>query len=285
MDGKDYWHAIVEDITERKQHEQDLRESERKHRTVLEANPDPVVFYDNEGRVIYFNPAFSRVFGWTLSERVGKKMDLFVPDDTWPETRMMIQKVVAGEGFTGLETKRFNKQGEIIPVGISGAVYQDHHGNMVGSVITLRDIRDQKRLEVQFHRSQKMESVGTLAGGIAHDFNNLLMGIQGRTSLMLENLGYRVMIARSGQEAIDLYRENHNSIHIVILDMIMPVIGGGETYEKLKEIDEDVKALLSSGYSMDDHAVEILDRGCNGFMQKPFNMKKLSQKIREILES
>ena len=98
---------------------------------------------------------------------------------------MMIQKVVAKEGFTGLETKRFNKQGETIPVGISGAVYQDHHGNMVGSVITLRDIRDQKRLEVQFHRSQKMESVGTLAGGIAHDFNNLLMGIQGRTSLML----------------------------------------------------------------------------------------------------
>ena len=97
------YEGFMTDITERKQYELDLRESERKHRTVLEANPDPVVFYDNEGRVVYFNPAFSKVFGWNLAERVGKKMDLFVPDDTWSETRMMIQKVVAGEGFTGLK--------------------------------------------------------------------------------------------------------------------------------------------------------------------------------------
>jgi two-component system, cell cycle sensor histidine kinase and response regulator CckA len=521
MDGKACWQATVEDITGKKKHEQDLRESERKYRTVLEANPDPVVFYDNEGRVIYFNPAFSKVFGWSLAERAGKKMDLFVPDDTWPETRVMIQKIMAGEKFTGFETKRSNNQGEIIPVSISGAVYQDHHGNRVGSVITIRDIRDQKRLEAQFHRSQKMESVGTLAGGIAHDFNNLLMGIQGRASLammglepsrparehlrgieeyvrsaaeltrqllsfarggryeakptnlneivrqsvkmfgrtkkeiniypkyqqdiwivegdpgqidqillnlyvnashampgggdlhlqtenvylsesqtkphgmgagkyvkisvvdtgvgideaildrifdpffttkemgrgtglglasvygivknhrgiinvfskkgegtnfnvflpvsekkirkerrhmegiirgagtvllvddeemvievgtlMLENLGYRVMISGNGLEAIDLYRENHAHIHLVILDMIMPIIGGGETYEKLKEINPDVKVLLSSGYSLDDHVTEVLDRGCNGFIQKPFTMKGLSQKIREIL--
>jgi len=70
----------------------------------------------------------------------------------------------------------------------------------------------------------------------------------------------------------------------VILDMIMPVTGGGETYDRLKEANPDTKVLLSSGYSINGEASEILDRGCNGFIQKPFNVKKLSQKIREILD-
>jgi two-component system cell cycle sensor histidine kinase/response regulator CckA len=65
--------------------------------------------------------------------------------------------------------------------------------------------------------------------------------------------------------------------------MIMPDIGGGETYDQLKEINPKVKVLLSSGYSIDGQATEILERGCNGFIQKPFSMKELSQSIRKIL--
>ena len=71
---------------------------------------------------------------------------------------------------------------------------------------------------------------------------------------------------------------------LVILDMIMPDMGGGETYDKLKEINPDIKVLLSSGYSINGQANEILNRGCNGFIQKPFNMVDLSQKIRKILD-
>jgi len=70
----------------------------------------------------------------------------------------------------------------------------------------------------------------------------------------------------------------------VILDMIMPVMGGGETYDRLKETNPDIKVLLSSGYSINGEASEILDRGCNGFIQKPFNVKELSRRIREILD-
>ena len=65
--------------------------------------------------------------------------------------------------------------------------------------------------------------------------------------------------------------------------MIMPDIGGGETYDAIKKIDSGVKVLLSSGYSLSGQASEILDRGCNGFIQKPFNMRTLSQKIRKVL--
>ena len=71
---------------------------------------------------------------------------------------------------------------------------------------------------------------------------------------------------------------------MVILDMIMPEMGGGETYDKLKEINTGIKVLLSSGYSVDGQATEILERGCNGFIQKPFYMTDLSKKIREILD-
>ena len=64
----------------------------------------------------------------------------------------------------------------------------------------------------------------------------------------------------------------------------MPGMGGGATYDKLKEINPDIKVLLSSGYSINGQATEILETGCNGFIQKPFDMIQLSQKIREILE-
>jgi CheY-like chemotaxis protein len=64
----------------------------------------------------------------------------------------------------------------------------------------------------------------------------------------------------------------------------MPDMGGGETYDRLREIDPDIKVLLSSGYSIDGQAQTILSRGCNGFIQKPFNLKDLSQKMREILD-
>ena len=100
---------------------------------------------------------------------------------------------------------------------------------------------------------------------------------------LLNKLGYTVLEAMNGYEAIDVYKANKDKIDLVILDMIMPYMGGGETYDTLKKIDSEVKVLLSSGYSLSGQASEILDRGCNGFIQKPFNMRTLSQKIREVL--
>jgi two-component system cell cycle sensor histidine kinase/response regulator CckA len=185
LNGKNLLYSIVHDITERKRAIEALRDSEEKYRTVLEANPDPVVVYDIEGKVVYFNPAFTRIFGWSLGERLGRRMDLFVPEENWSETKMMRNRVLAGESFSGIESRRYTKEGQIIPVSISGAVLRDMDGNPVGSVINLRDISEQKNLESQLQHAQKMEAVGTLAGGIAHDFNNLLQAIQGYTELLL----------------------------------------------------------------------------------------------------
>jgi len=102
---------------------------------------------------------------------------------------------------------------------------------------------------------------------------------------ILKTLGYKALIARGGKEAIEIYKKNKDKIDIVILDMIMPGVGGGEAYDRMKEINPNIKVLLSSGYSINGQATEILERGCDGFIQKPFNMKRLSQRIREILDS
>jgi len=100
---------------------------------------------------------------------------------------------------------------------------------------------------------------------------------------MLEKLGYRTLIARSGLEALDLYEKRKTEIDLVILDMIMPGVGGGETYDRMKELDDSVKVLLSSGYSINGQAQEILNRGCRGFIQKPFSLNDLSFKIKDVL--
>lgn len=100
--------------------------------------------------------------------------------------------------------------------------------------------------------------------------------------MMLEKLGYRVLTAGSGRDAVDLYRKEREEIDLIVLDMIMPGMGGGETYDQLKAIDPDVAVLLSSGYSIDGQAKEILDRGCSGFIQKPFAMDELSRKVKGV---
>jgi len=101
---------------------------------------------------------------------------------------------------------------------------------------------------------------------------------------LLKALGYTVLEAKGGREAVEIYRENKDKIDMVLLDMIMPDMGGGEAYDRMKEINPDIKVLLSSGYSIDGQATEIIDRGCDRFIQKPFDMKQLSRSIRETLD-
>jgi two-component system, cell cycle sensor histidine kinase and response regulator CckA len=101
---------------------------------------------------------------------------------------------------------------------------------------------------------------------------------------LLKRLGYEVITAASGQEALRIYQEAKEKIDLVILDMIMPVMSGGETFDRLREINPRVRVLLSSGYSINGQAKTILDRGCLGFLKKPFNLTELSQRLRQVLD-
>ena len=125
--------------------------------------------------------------------------------------------------------------------------------------------------------TQPVNGTGTI---LLVDDEEMVLGVGVK---MLENLGYTVFEAKGGREAVEVYNENKDEVDMVILDMIMPDMGGGEVYDRIKEINSNVKVLLSSGYSLDGQASEILRRGCDAFIQKPFTVKELSGRISEIL--
>lgn len=513
--------VIVRNITERKMAEKTLRESEERYRKVLESSPDPIIVYDMEGMAAFVNPAFQRVFGWTSDEVLGKPIK-YVPGSNREDVPFIIERVKGGGDFQNLETRLLSKDGRDIDISMSAAVWRNQEGSPVGSVVTLRDVTNQKDLEAKLQQAQKMEAIGTLAGGLAHDFNNLLMGIMGNTSLMiidsasdhpdyeriesieeyvrsgaeltkrllgfaqggkyevkpinlndllrksvqmfgrtkkeiqihlnveeklwtvdvdrgqieqvllnifvnawkampgggdlsittenvfldekftgpyrlspgryvkvsvkdtgigikeadrlrifdpffttkemgkgtglglasaygiiknhggmiqvdsevgkwtifsfhlpavdkeiqkkkeipegilmgtesillvddeelilnvggqmLSRMGYHVHSASGGKEATEIYLREKERIDMVILDMIMPGMDGGAVFDMIKVINPAARVLLSSGYSLEGRAQEIMERGCDGFIQKPFNLRELSHKIREVLD-
>ncbi len=100
---------------------------------------------------------------------------------------------------------------------------------------------------------------------------------------MLSRLGYSVIQAESGTEAIGIFQKDSETIDIVILDIVMPDLDGGETVAAIREINPDVKIVLSSGFGRDGKTNEILER-CNGFIQKPFSMKELSETLSRVVQ-
>jgi two-component system cell cycle sensor histidine kinase/response regulator CckA len=100
---------------------------------------------------------------------------------------------------------------------------------------------------------------------------------------MLEKLGYRVFVANSGEDGIALMNERGADIDLVILDMIMPGMDGGQTFDRIREIHSTIPVILSSGYSLNGQAEKIINRGCNGFIQKPFDLETLSRKVHEVM--
>jgi PAS domain S-box-containing protein len=101
---------------------------------------------------------------------------------------------------------------------------------------------------------------------------------------VLESLGYRVITAANGEEAIDIFRERHGQIDLALIDVVMPRIGGRETYEAMKKIKPALRALFMTGYSLNGiHTNFILEQGIDA-IQKPYSFEELADKIREILD-
>ncbi len=100
---------------------------------------------------------------------------------------------------------------------------------------------------------------------------------------LLETLGYDVIATKSGEEALRIFKKEKGAFDLVVLDMIMPGMGGAEVFDALRRLDPNIKVLLASGYSLSGQASKIMEKGCNGFIQKPFSMERLSKKIQEVM--
>ena len=99
----------------------------------------------------------------------------------------------------------------------------------------------------------------------------------------LQNLGYSVILASNGEEAVEIYKNNPGQIDLVFLDMIMPKLGGHSTFYQLKDINPKVKILLSSGYVSEEEIKDLLESGANGFLHKPHKIRDLANEIHRIL--
>jgi two-component system cell cycle sensor histidine kinase/response regulator CckA len=97
--------------------------------------------------------------------------------------------------------------------------------------------------------------------------------------------GLRKIGSVENLEAQFVRKDGSVVIGLIVLDMMMPGMDGGKTFDRIREIAPDIPVLLSSGYSINGKAKEIIERGCNGFIQKPFNLSELSQKIRRIIKA
>ena len=149
----EYIITLGRDISNRRQTEEALRRSEEMYRSVMEASYQPIVVYDLDGLATFINPAFTRVFGWTPEELIGRQID-FVPEEEKELTVRQVRQCLAEGKLSDFETRRFTKSGELIEVNISAAVHKDKDGETRGVVVNLNDISDRKRAEKELKKSE-----------------------------------------------------------------------------------------------------------------------------------
>ena len=203
--------AFLSDITERRQAERALKESEAKYRTLFEESKDGVFISTPDGRFLDINPAGVELFGYSSKEEL---MKLNIAEDLYvdPSQREKIKQVLNTQGFVkDYELHYRKKDGKTITLMETVNAVRDDSGDVVAYRGIQRDVTEKRKLQQQLLQAQKMESVGTLAGGIAHDFNNLLAGILGYASFMKSKMkkddpffAYADTIERSSMRAAEL---------------------------------------------------------------------------------
>ena len=180
--------GIVSDVTEQKQAETALRESEEKFRTLFEESKDVFYISTPEGRFLDINPAGIALFGYGSKEEV-LSLDIARDLYVFPQDRLQFVDLVEDANYAkDYEVQMKRKNGEKLTVIITSTAVRDAEGKLTAFRGIIRDVTEQKRLEQQLLQSQKMEAIGQLAGGIAHDFNNILTAIVGYSSLLRRKL-------------------------------------------------------------------------------------------------
>ncbi len=203
--------GIGKDITERKQSDKALRESEEKYRTLFEESKDVIFICTPDGKFLDINPAGVKLFGYSSEEEILKiNIDKELYFDS--SIRKAVKRNLDQQGFVkNYEILLKRKDGQHITVVMTANTVMDENGKVAAYRGIMRDITERKKMEQQLIQAQKMESIGTLAGGIAHDFNNILCSILGFASLMKIKISkdhqffnYIDTIEKSAQRAAEL---------------------------------------------------------------------------------
>jgi len=177
--------TMVRDVTERKQAEEALRESEEKFRLYMENAHDGILISGSDLKFEYANAELSKIIGYPLDEIIGQDFNYFLDEESKKILTDRFRRRQQGENIPHrYEFSIIRKDGEKRNVEISSSVIKDSKGN-IKTIAHLLDISERRQLQYQLNQSQKMEAIGQLAGGVAHDFNNLLTVISGYSNLLL----------------------------------------------------------------------------------------------------
>jgi len=178
--------GVTRDISERKQAEQALRNSEEKYKNLVENINEVIYTLDESGVITYISPAIRTILDYDSSEIIGRSFTEFIYSEDLPRQKERFERVLSGP-IGPDEYRLLSKSGEIRWVQTSSMPILEKN-QTVGLQGVLSDITESKRLQSQLQQARKMESFGTLAGGIAHDFNNFLGIIIGNTELAMDDV-------------------------------------------------------------------------------------------------
>lgn len=177
--------GIARNITERINSEEALQESEKRFRSVVENSNNGIVIIDESYKLIYINDEIRNIFGYTNEELLNNDFRTFLDSENFRFFDDRYNRRLKGESVSvRYEAVIRRKNGDKRRLEINTAVINDSK-NKHQTVVNLKDVTEQKKLEEQLFQSRKMESIGRLAGGVAHDFNNMLMPIMGYTEMLL----------------------------------------------------------------------------------------------------
>ena len=195
--------SAIRDISDRKRVAEELRRAneELRRRTaeqlgeyrsrlalIIDSSDDAIISKNLDGTITSWNKGAERIYGYTSEEVIGKPISLLAPNNRADEITEILQKIAEGESIEHYESERVAKNGRHLNVSISVSPLRDAKGDIVGASAIARDITAQKKAEVQFRQSQKMEAIGRLAGGVAHDFNNILAIINACTEFLRDRI-------------------------------------------------------------------------------------------------
>jgi PAS domain S-box-containing protein len=182
--------AAEAELASRHLAEAELDRTSRLLTAIVDASPVPTQAFDTQGRVVLWNPASERVFGWSSGEVVGSRLPVaMTPVDARAEGADRIRRTLAGSVANGERVRRLARDGHEVWVDIYAGPMLDAEGRTMGVAGQLVDVTERITLEAQLRQSARMEAIGQLSGGIAHDFNNLLTVIRGNAELLQSSLG------------------------------------------------------------------------------------------------
>ena len=166
---------------------EDLRRTNQILNSIIAASPHAIIAVDAQRNVRIWNPAAEKMFGWSAAEVVGGRVP-FVNDASREQSDSFNQRALKGETFTNFEIQRARRDGTVIELLVSAAPTYDGTGKIDGFLTVATDVTEQKNLERQLLRTQRLESVGSMVSGIAHDLNNVLAPIRMALDLFREKM-------------------------------------------------------------------------------------------------